>query len=118
MATSIEVQHRQSYARALLERGVANAAVATMLSARFHISRSSAYSDLAAAHAEIDLSDDGPDSAELAEHGPASTLAQLQHLFDTAVATGDVKSAASLVAAMDKVKRWSGPLQTQASPWA
>jgi hypothetical protein len=59
MATSIEVQHRQSYARALLERGVANAAVATMLSARFHISRSSAYSDLAAAHAEIDLSDDG-----------------------------------------------------------
>ena len=118
MATSIEVQHRQSYARALLERGVANAAVATMLSARFHVSRSTAYGDLAAAHVEIDLSDDGPDSAELQEHAPASTLAQLQHLFDTAAATGDVKSAAALVSAMDKVKRWSGPLQTQASPWA
>ena len=97
---------------------MANAAVATMLSARFHVSRSTAYGDLAAAHAELDLSDDGPDAAEISEHAPASTLAQLQHLFDTAVATGDVKGAASLVAAMDKVKRWSGPLQSQASPWA
>lgn len=118
MATSVEVQQRQSYARALLERNISNAAVATMVSARYHVSRSTAYLDIAAAHGEIDASDDGPDAAELEEHAPASTLAQLQHLFDTAVATGDVKGAASLVAAMDKVKRWSGPLQTQASPWA
>lgn len=118
MATQLEVQQRQSYARALLEKGIRNGSVATMLSARFHISRSTAYNDIAAAHAEIDLSDDAPATEELEEHSVDSTIAQLQHLFDVACATGDTKGAAALITAMDKAKRWNGTLQATANPYA
>lgn len=118
MATAIEVQQRQSYARALLEKGISNGSVATMLSARFQVSRSTSYNDIAAAHAEIDLCDDAPATEELEDHNTNSTIAQLQHLFDVACATGDAKGAAALISAMDKAKRWNGTLQATANPYA
>ena len=42
MATQAEIQHRLSYARAMLERGIPVASLATMFSARYFVSRSTA----------------------------------------------------------------------------
>ena len=49
MATQAEIQHRLSYARAMLERGIPVASLATMICARYFVSRSTAYSDITAA---------------------------------------------------------------------
>lgn len=107
--TTKEIAIRHSYARAMLERGCRVASVATMLSAKFQVSRSTAYADVKAAAAELDASDDGPASDEMAQAlDPDTIQGQLAHLIDVATATGDVKSLCQLVKAADQVKRWQG----------
>ena len=119
MSTHQEVQARLSYSRALLERDVRVSSIATMISAKFSVSRSTAYNDVRSAQAELKLSDGGSSIEESAE--PVSTdnvLAMLQHRFEVAVATGDDKAICSLVKAMDQAKRWQGYKTQSASPFA
>ena len=119
MSTHQEVQARLSYSRALLERDVRVSSIATMISAKFSVSRSTAYNDATAAQAELKLSDDGPSIEESSE--PVSTdnvLAMLQHRFEVAVATGYDKSICSLVKAMDQAKKWQCYQTQSASPLA
>ena len=119
MSPHQEVQARLSYSRAMLERDVRVSSIATMISAKFSVSRSTAYNDITAAQAELKLSDDGPSIEESSE--PVTTdnvLAMLQHLFEVAVATGDSKAVCSLVKAMDQAKRWQGYKTQSASPFA
>ena len=114
MATSQEIAQRLSYAQALLERGIRVSTVVTMLSAKFQISRSTAYADAQTASKAIDTSDDGPSAEESAEPlDPATVQAQLAHLFDVAVATNDFKAATQLVKALDTAKRWNGYAASQ-----
>ena len=117
MATANEIDQRHSVIRGWLERGIRSSAVATMASARFQISRRTAYSDIASVSSEIQISDDSPSSDEEAIC-QTSVLATLQHHFDIAAATGDVKSMTQLVTAIDRAKKWSAPCQTSASPFA
>jgi len=117
MATPLEIEQRHSVIRSWLERGIRSSAVATMASARFHISRSTAYNDIASVSTEIQLSDDAPGIEEEAIC-QTSILATLQHHFDIAAATNDVKSMTQLVTAIDRAKKWSAPCQTSASPFA
>tara|TARA_R110002012_G_scaffold280543_1_gene469083 strand:+ start:160 stop:519 length:360 start_codon:yes stop_codon:yes gene_type:complete len=119
MSTHQEVQARLSYSRAMLERDVRVSSIATLISAKFSVSRSTAYNDITAAQAELKLSDDGPSIEESSE--PVSTdnvLALLQHRFEISVATGDDKATCSIVKAMDQVKRWNGYNTQSASPFA
>ena len=117
MATQIEIKHRLSYARAMLERGIPPQSVATLLSARYFVSRSTAYEDIKAAHQEIQVSDDGPASDE-SPCDPAGVLAMLQHRFEIAVATGDDKQMCQLIKAMDTAKKWQGYKPDSVSPFA
>lgn len=107
--TSQEIAQRHSFARSMLERGCRVASVATMLSAKFQVSRSTSYADVKAAAAELDASDDGPATDETSQAlDPDTIQGQLAHLIDVATATGDVKSLCQLVKAADQVKRWQG----------
>ena len=108
MASQVEIQHRLSYARAMLERGIPVASVATLLSARYFISRSTAYTDITAAEQEIQQSDDGPAFEEMEPCNPAGVLAMLQHRLEIAIATGDDKQTCQLIKAMDTAKKWQG----------
>jgi hypothetical protein len=117
MSTTIQIEQRHSVIRAWLERGIRSSAVATMASARFQISRRTAYSDIQAVSNEIQISDDAPAADEEAIC-QTSILATLQHHFDVAAATGDIKSMTQLVTAIDRAKKWSAPCQTTASPFA
>jgi hypothetical protein len=112
----LEIQQRASYAQSLLEQGVKPAIAATMVSARFQCSRSTAYASITEASNKIQTSDDGPASDEPAIH-PESVAAQLTHLFNVACATGDAKQACQLLKSMDTVRKWSAPLQTTANPF-
>jgi len=117
MATQAEIQHRLSYARAMLERGVPAASVATMISARYFVSRSTSYTDITAAEQEIQLSDDGPGIDEC-PCDPAAMLAMLQHRFDIAVAKGENKEVCQLIKAIDTAKKWQGYKPQSVSPFA
>ena len=113
-----EPEQRTSYARSLLERGVRVSSVATMLSARYAVARSTAYLDIQAAEIQIQESDDGPDSDETSQPlDPDSIIAQLQHRFDLAVATGEAKDLATITKAIDTVKRWNGYNTESANPF-
>jgi len=113
-----EPEQRTSYARSLLERGVRVSSVATMLSARYAVARSTAYLDIQAAELQIQDSDDGPDSEEASQPlCPDSILAQLQHRFDIAAATGDAKEMSMLTKSIDTVKRWNGYNTESANPF-
>tara|TARA_A100001201_G_C3926967_1_gene152382 strand:- start:166 stop:519 length:354 start_codon:yes stop_codon:yes gene_type:complete len=116
MATQAEIQHRLSYARAMLERGISVQSLATLLSARYFVSRSTAYEDIKAAHQEIQLSDDGP-AANEDPCDPADVLAMLKHRFELAVATGDDKQTCQLIKAMDTAKKWQGYEPQPVSPF-
>ena len=118
MATPAEIQHRLSYARAMLERGIPVASVATLISARYFVSRSTAYTDITDAQDEIQQSDAGPAVEEMEPCNPAGVLAMLQHRFDIAVATGDDKQACQLVKAIDTAKKWQGYKPDSVSPFA
>ena len=119
MATHQEVQARLSYASAMLERSIRTSSIATMISAKFSVSRSTAYSDITAANAELTLSDDGPSIEESSEPvNTDSVLAMLQHRLEVSVATGDDKAICSLVKAMDQAKRWQGYNTQSSSPFA
>ena len=110
---------RVSVARTQLESGLKPATVAVTLQVRFHISRSTAYADIHAAHQEIEASEDGPTSEEqLDPIDPADIQAQIAYHLNLAFAQGDIKSATSLINALDKAKRWNGALQVTASPYA
>ena len=117
MATPLQIEQRHSVIRAWLERGIRPSAVATMASARFQISRRTAYTDIQSVSNEIQMSDDAP-AAEEEAICQTSILATLQHHFDVAAATGDIKSMAQLVTAIDRAKKWSAPCQTTVSPFA
>jgi hypothetical protein len=108
MATSQEIEQRHSVIRGWLETGANHATVATMISARFGVSRSTAYSDLSKVQATIDASDDGPSTEEISEPDLAGVLGMLQHQFNIAAAQGDVPAMTKLVGAIDKAKKWSG----------
>ena len=119
MSTQLEVQARLSYTRAMLERGIRTASVATMVSAKFCVSRSTAYNDITAAQAEIELSDDGPSLEEASEPiNTSSVLAMLQHRLEVSVATGDDKAVCSLIKAMNQAKQWNGYNTQSVSPFA
>lgn len=117
MATQQAIAARHSYARSLLERGIRVSSVATMISTKFGVSRSTAYEDLRIASEELDATDDGP-----ADDEPAidteSLLAQLSHSLDKAMALDDFKSASQLVKSIDQVKRWSGYNTETANPFS
>ncbi len=117
MATPQQIAARHSVIRAWLESGIRPSDAATQASVRFQISRSTAYEDLKKVSADIDLSDDGPATDE-EPISQTSVLASLQHHFNIAAATGDVKAMAQLVTAIDRAKKWSAPCQTSASPFA
>ena len=118
MATQAEIQHRLSYARAMLERGIPVASLATMISARYFVSRSTAYADITAAEQEIQQSDDGPAFEEMEPCNPAGVLAMLQHRLEIAIATGDDKQTCQLIKAMDTAKKWQGYTAQSVSPFA
>ena len=117
MATAQEIEQRHSVIRGWIETGASHATVATMISARFGLSRSTAYSDIAKVQATIDASDDGPSTEEVSEFDLVGVLGMLQHQFNIAAATGDVPAMTKLVGAIDKAKRWNGHTATlQGSP--
>ena len=117
MSTQQEVQARLSYTRAMLERGIRIGSIATMVSAKFHCSRSTSYSAIQAAQAEIELSDDGPSIEESTEPTHTdSVLAMLQHLLEVSVATGDHKAVCGLIKAMNQAKQWNGYAPQSTSP--
>jgi len=118
MATQSEIQHRLSYARAMIERGVPDASLATLLSARYFVSRSTAYEDMKTAHNDIMLSDDGPATEDIEPGNPAAVLAMLQHRLEISIATGDDKQTCQLIKAMDTAKKWSGYNAQPVSPFA
>ena len=112
----LEIEARQSYALSLLEQGVNTTATATMVSARFQISRKTALRDVAEASNALQLSDDGRSSDEPVMD-PETVAAQLTHLFNIACAMGDSKQACQLVKSMDSIRKWSAPLQATANPF-
>ena len=113
-----QAQQRVSYAQALLERGLKPSSVATMVSAKFSVARSTSYLDIQAANKSIQESDDGPDTSEQNEPvDPLSIQAQLVHMIDVAAATGDGKTVAQLIKSLDTVKRWGGYAPDSISPF-
>ena len=116
-ASSAAAEARLSVARSYLEAGAKLAQVATVLQARFHISRATAYRDCAAASEQLDLCDNGPASDEIGPD-PESLQALLAHRLTIACAVGDAKEIATLTKALDTAKRWTGTLQTTANPYA
>ena len=108
MATSQEIEQRHSVIRGWLETGANHSTVATMISTRFGVSRSTAYEDLKKVQATIDASDDGPSNEEMSEPDLAGVLGMLQHQFNIAAAQGDVPAMTKLVGAIDKAKKWQG----------
>ena len=109
---------RVSYAQALLERGLKVSSVATMISAKFSVARSTAYVDIQAANKTIQESDDGPDTSEMSDPvSPLSIQAQLVHMIDVAAAVGDGKTVAQLIKSLDTVKRWGGYAPESISPF-
>ena len=114
--TNQEIEQRHSVIRGWLETGAAVATVATMISARFGLSRSTAYEDIKKVQATINASPDGPSTQEMDEHDAKGVLAMLQHQFNIAAANGDVPAMTNLVSAIDKAKKWQGyTLTLQAS---
>ena len=114
----LEIQQRTSYAQGLLESGVAPKVVATMLSARYECSRSTAYKTVSDASNAIQKSDNSPTAEEQAQAiDPQSVAAQLTHLFNVACAMGDAKQACQLVKSLDSIRRWSAPLQGNSNPF-
>jgi hypothetical protein len=117
MSTYFEIKARHSFARSFLERNVQTKTIATMLSAKYGISRSTAYDDIKAVHAEIQLSDDGPSLEEASEPmDPDTILAMLQHRLEVTVATGDDKMTCGLIKAINQAKQWNGYAPTSISP--
>ena len=57
---SQEIDLRHSVIRGWLERGMRTSSVSTMVQARFGISRTAAYRDIATVSQAIQVSDDGP----------------------------------------------------------
>ena len=108
MATNQEIEQRHSVIRGWLETGAACATVATMISVRFGLSRSTAYEAIKKVQAIIDASPDGPSTKQMDEHDAKGVLAMLQHQFNIAAANGDVPAMSKLVSAMDKAKKWQG----------
>ena len=80
MSTHLEVKARHSFARSFLERNAKVQTIATMISAKYGVSRTTAYEDIKAVYAEMQLSDDGPSLEEVSEPMDTDTiLAMLQH---------------------------------------
>ena len=112
-----EIEARQSVIRGWLESGMPTRTVATMISARFSVSRSTAYNEINTVSKQIDLSDDGPSIEESeAIFDQSALLASLQYQFDVSAAVGDTKSACQLVKAMDTIRKWSGRSMQSTEP--
>lgn len=115
-AKTLEIEARQSYAHSLLEQGINTTHTATMVSARFQVSRKTALRDVAEARNTLQASDDGR-ASDQPVIDPESVAAQLTHLFNVACALGDAKQACQLVKSMDAIRKWSAPLQANANPF-
>ena len=112
-----EIEARQSVIRGWLESGMPTRTVATMISARFSVSRSTAYNEINTVSKQIDLSEDGPSIEESeAIFDQQALLASLQYQFDVSAAVGDTKSACQLVKAMDTIRKWSGRSMQSTEP--
>ena len=117
MASQQEIEARDSVIRGWLESGMPTRTVATMTSARFCVSRTTAYREIQKISQEIDLSDDGPSIEESeAIFDQQALLASLQYQFDVSAAVGDTKSACQLVKAMDTIRKWSGRSMQSTEP--
>jgi hypothetical protein len=117
MSTHLEVKARHSFARSFLERNAKVQTIATMVSAKYGVSRTTAYEDIKAVHAEMQLSDDGPSLEEASEPMDTGTiLAMLQHRLEVTVATGDDKMTCGLIKAMNQAKQWNGYAPQSTSP--
>ena len=115
MASQQEIEARDSVIRGWLESGMPTRTVATMTSARFCVSRTTAYREIQKISQEIDLSEDAPAQHET-EFDQQALLASLQYQFDVSAAVGDTKSACQLVKAMDTIRRWSGRSMQSTEP--
>ena len=117
MASQQEIEARDSVIRGWLESGMPTRTVATMTSARFCVSRTTAYREIQKISQEIDLSDEGPSIEESeAIFDQSALLASLQYQFDVSAAVGDTKSACQLVKAMDTIRKWSGRSMQSTEP--
>ena len=117
MASQQEIEARDSVIRGWLESGMPTRTVATMTSARFCVSRTTAYREIQKISQQIDLSDDGPSIEESeAIFDQSALLASLQYQFDVSAAVGDTKSACQLVKAMDTIRKWSGRSMQSTEP--
>ena len=121
MATQENIEARRSVIRGWLEAGIKHGSVAAMIQTRFHVSRSTAYSEISTVSNEINASQDDPRDGTFQADDPQSVdaqslLAQLQYQFDVASASGDVKNACQLIKAMDTVRRWNGKVQESVKP--
>ena len=117
MSKQQEIEARDSVIRGWLESGMPTRTVATMTSARFCVSRTTAYREIQKISQQIDLSDDGPSIEESeAIFDQQALLASLQYQFDVSAAVGDTKSACQLVKAMDTIRKWSGRSMQSTEP--
>jgi len=117
MSKQQEIEARDSVIRGWLESGMPTRTVATMTSARFCVSRTTAYREIQKISQQIDLSDDGPSIEESeAIFDQSALLASLQYQFDVSAAVGDTKSACQLVKAMDTIRKWSGRSMQSTEP--
>lgn len=117
MSTQLEIKARHSFARSFLERNAKVQTVATMISAKYGVSRTTSYEDIKAVHAEMQLSEDGPSSEEASEPIDTDTiLAMLQHSLEVTVATSDHKMTCGLIKAINQAKQWNGYAPTSVSP--
>ena len=110
-----EIDARQSVIRGWLESGMPTRTVATMISARFSVSRSTAYNEINTVSKQIDLSEDAPAQHET-EFDQSALLASLQYQFDVSAAVGDTKSTCQLIKAMDTIRKWSGRSMQSTEP--
>jgi hypothetical protein len=112
MASQVDIETRQCFARKLLEHQIKPVSVCTMLQARYGYSRASAYRDVHKAQAELnEATDDGPATTE-APLDVESLQGQLVYLLSRKVMEEDVKAVSQCVKALDTVNQWNGMKST------
>ena len=97
----------------LLEGGASRSVVVSVLRARYGVSRSAAYRDAEAAEVKLQVQDaENPDSWHEPGHFDSeSIIATLQAEFLKRAASRDYKAMNSLIASIDKARRWSATSQ-------
>ena len=111
------IAERNETAYQLIEAGVKHSAATGIIQRRFNVGRSTAYNVVQ--HAQIQFEDfqrhtsEMPEPAGIDPQEVATLLAlQLQNAF----ADGDTKAMVQITKEMDRIRKWSAPLQTPADP--